>query len=194
MNLLKDCHFCTVSGVHENKPFAIPTGFCIYNDQLIIHGSIKSHFLELILASSEVCITSFIMDGLVLAASAFHHSVNYRSAVIFSGPTEIKDEPIKLAILKEFTEKYVPGRWDSLRPVNEGELKATRAIAFDLSKGSVKARSGPPSYEAADAKLGIWTGVLPTRILWEGPISDPNINPSIKVPEHVLNILNANNQ
>ncbi|HMG16147.1 MAG TPA: pyridoxamine 5'-phosphate oxidase family protein [Saprospiraceae bacterium] len=190
-SVLQECLFCTVSCAHESKAFAIPTGFCLYQDKLIIHGSIKSHFLEQVLKSEEVCITAFIFDGLVLAASAFHHSVNYRAVVLFSKPEEITNPKDKYDILKAYTEKYVPGRWDSLRAINDGELKATRVLSFDLSMASIKLRNGPPSYEAADANLGIWTGVIPSFTQWGQAIQDPNIDPTIPIPEHVNLIING---
>ncbi len=190
LSVLNQSLFCTVSCVHNSKPFAIPTGFCIYKDKLILHGSVKSHFLELVMASGEVCITTFIFDGLVLAASAFHHSVNYRSVVLFAKPVEITDYKDKVALMKAYTDKYVPGRWDSLRPITKGEVKATWILSCDLNNASLKLRSGPPSFELADSKLGIWTGVIPASNTWGVAVPDPNIDPEIKVPDHVINLIN----
>lgn len=193
LEVLNASLFCTVSCAVDSKPFAIPTGFCLYDNKLIIHGSVKSHFLDQIMKSNEACISCFIFDGLVLAASAFHHSVNYRSVVIFSTPEEISDNKEKLAILKVYTDRYVPGRWDSLRPINDGEIKATRILSFDLSNSSLKLRNGPPSFELADSQLGIWTGVIPSKSIWEQPIQDPNIDPKILIPDHVHSLVNSGN-
>ena len=190
LTVLNQSLFCTVSCVHDSKPFAIPTGFCIYKDKLLLHGSVKSHFLELLMGAGEVCITTFIFDALVLAASAFHHSVNYRSIVLFAKPIEITDYEEKVEAMKTYTEKYVPGRWDSLRPINKGEVKATWIIACDLNKASLKYRTGPPSFEMADSKLGIWTGLVTANNKWGSAIPDPNMDPAIIIPEHVQNLIN----
>lgn len=178
--------FCTVSVCHDGIPYSLPTGFCMVGDFLVIHGSVKSHFLQMVMASGRACITGFVCDGLVLAASAFHHSVNYRSFVIHTEPVEILDRDEKLNALIAFTEKMVPGRWDHLRPITEGEIKGTRVIGFSVEAASVKSRSGPPSFENEDAGFPVWTGVLPVKQTWGTPRDNPGMEPPIPVPEHVI--------
>lgn len=187
--VLQDLHFCTVSYCAEGKPVAIPTGFCLLDDRLVIHGSVKSHFLNHLKEAEEVCITAFDFQGLVLAASAFHHSVNYRSVVIYSKPEPVTDEDHKAQVLETFTEKYIPGRWPTLRPMTSGELQATQAIAFSLDRASLKQRTGPPSFEQADYDQGVWTGVLPVSLQWKEPIPDPNMKPGTPIPEHLQHLL-----
>lgn len=181
--------FCTVSFCQSGKPMAIPTGFCIVDDRLVIHGSVKSHFLNALREVEEVCITSFDFQGLVLAASAFHHSVNYRSVVVFAKPEPATDIETKSKVLETFTEKYIPGRWPHLRPMTPGELEATQAVAFSLNRASLKERTGPPSFEQADSDWGVWTGILPVSLQWGTPIPDPKMKPGISIPEHLEHLL-----
>lgn len=178
--------FCTVSYACENRAFSIPTGFCLADDKLYIHGSVKSHFL-LEAKDREVCISTFLFDGLVLAGSAFHHSVNYRSVILFAQATEITDEVQKTEILKTYTNRYVPGRWDEVRPVNEGELKASMVLGFDLQKASLKVRNGPPSFDPKDYRPGLWTGVIPSHMSWGEPVPDPNREEEVAYPNYFKN-------
>ncbi len=165
--------FCTLSFAKGRKALSIPTGFCLQGDSLYVHGSVKSHFL-MEAKEQEVCISTFLFDGLVLAGSALHHSVNYRSVLLFSMAAEVIDEDKKAVILETYTNRYVPGRWDEVRPANAGELKATMILGFDLKKASLKQRSGPPSFDPGDYRPGLWTGVIPGSTAWGQPIPDPN--------------------
>ncbi len=178
--------FCTVSYARDNRAFSIPTGFCLADDKLYIHGSVKSHFL-LEAKKHEVCISTFLFDGLVLAGSAFQHSVNYRSVILFAKGVEITDEVQKTAVLKTYTNRYVPGRWDEVRPVNEGELKATMVLGFDLEKASLKVRNGPPSFDPKDYRPGLWTGVIPSLMNWGEPVPDPNLRGGVPYPNYFKN-------
>ena len=180
---LESSLFCTVSYAKEEQAFSIPTGFCLVDDQLYIHGSVKSHFL-LEAKEREVCISTFMFDGLVLAASAFHHSVNYRSVVLFGKATEVLNDEKKAEILKTYTNRYVPGRWEEVRPVNEGELKATMVLGFDIQKASLKVRDAPPSFDPKDYRPGLWTGVIPTKMSWGNPVPDPNREYEVSYPDY----------
>lgn len=186
--VLEDLLFCTVSCCLKGKPMALPTGFCLLEDQLMIHGSVKSHFLGKILEVGEVCITAFDFQSLVLAPSAFHHSVNYRSVVLFGKPTEITDPEAKAQALEAYTERYIPGRWPTLRPMTDGELKATKVIAFPLDQASLKQRTGPPAYERGEEALGIWTGLLPVSLEWQEPIPDSKMKPGTPLPDHLKHL------
>lgn len=180
--------YCTISYCAAGRPYALPTGFCVHNDQLIVHGSVKSHFLEALLKAEKVCITTFLFDGLVLAASAFEHSVNYRSVVIFSNAVEIEDPETKAKTLEAFTEKYLPGRWPHLRPMTEGEMNATKVLAFDLDHASLKERSGPPGKNNDEWQQKVWMGVLPASLSYGQPLPFDG-QPTMPVPEHVEKVL-----
>jgi len=177
--------FCTVSYSVDNQAFSIPTGFALVDDRIIIHGSVKSQFLTAMPKDQEICITACIFDALVLAKSAFDHSVNYRSAVVFAKAVEITDYDEKVEALKAFTERYLPGRWDHLRPVKEGEIHATTVFSFDLEKSSAKERTGPPTFNRAEKDLDIWTGIIPVYNLYGVPLVSPDVSVSQKLPDHL---------
>ena len=189
LHVLDECKICTVSFVEDGKAKAIPTGFCVFDNQLLIHGSNKSHFLKSLLNDQEVCITTFQLDGLVLAVSAFEHSVNYRSAVIFSKAREITDMDEKRASLYAFTEKFVPGRWDRLRPIKDGELAASTAVAFSLDKASVKMRNGPATVHPDGWEKKVWTGIIPVSAKYGKPEPGAYVSEDMALPEHVVNLL-----
>jgi uncharacterized protein len=188
LEVLEETPFCTVSYVENGKPYALPTGFCVFENELVIHGSIKSHFLEAVLSAGDVCITTFLFDGLILAASAFNHSVNYRSTAIFGQARELTDPGQKAASLQAFTERYVPGRWPHLRPMTEGEVQATRAVAIPLDQASLKQRSGGPGTTQDPWTEKVWMGVVPARQVFGEPIPFEGQEPR-EVPEHVKRLL-----
>jgi nitroimidazol reductase NimA-like FMN-containing flavoprotein (pyridoxamine 5'-phosphate oxidase superfamily) len=128
-SILDEALFCTVSYVANGKPFSIPTAFVRYDDKIYVHGSVGSHFIREIEKGIPVCITVTLMDALVVARSAFHHSVNYRSVVIFASAQKIENPRDKDAF-EWLTNKMVPGSWDYLRPVKENEISKTTALAF----------------------------------------------------------------
>jgi nitroimidazol reductase NimA-like FMN-containing flavoprotein (pyridoxamine 5'-phosphate oxidase superfamily) len=128
-----------------------------------------------------------LVDGLVLARSAFHHSMNYRSVVILGHATQVEDRDEKLRALHAFTDHIVAGRWDGLRPVRDSELKATTVLALPLAEVSAKIRTGPPKDEAEDYELPIWAGVIPLRLIASAAVPDPKLPGGIEAPEHARN-------
>lgn len=140
-------------------------------------------------AEKSACIMTFVFDGLVLAASAFHHSVNYRSVVIYSEARVIAERKEKLTALHTFTEQMVPGRWEHLRPITDGEINATTILAFPIKNASLKFREGPPSFEQEDAGFPVWMGVLPVSRVWNFPVPDPGMDISRDVPGHVEKLI-----
>ncbi len=147
----------------EHGPALIPTAFWRDGDRLVFHGSAASRTLRALQpgASCSVCVT--LLDGIVLARSGFHHSMNYRSVVVYGEPVELTDEAEKTAALRDFTEKIAPGRWEELRPPTAQELKATAVFALSLDEASAKVREGGPVDEEEDYALDVWAGVVP---LW----------------------------
>ena len=173
---------CQVAFVVDGKPVVIPTAYGRVGDRLYIHGSPASRMLKTLQNGIEVCVTVTLLDGLVLARSAFHHSMNYRSVVVF-GQAELVSNPAdKAAALRAFTEHVVPGRWEALRPMTEQEVRGTTVLALPLAEASAKIRTGPPIDAEADRNLPIWAGVLPLSLQPGAPIADPQQQTEVKLP------------
>jgi nitroimidazol reductase NimA-like FMN-containing flavoprotein (pyridoxamine 5'-phosphate oxidase superfamily) len=176
-----------VGFVANGQPYVIPTGFARIGDDLYIHGSSASRMLRSISEGIDVCVTVTLIDGLVLARSAFHHSMNYRSVVVFGKAKIVADEREKYAALKAFTEHIVPGRWASVRPPTKNELKGTTVLSLPLAEASAKIRAGGPVDDEEDYALGVWAGVLPLNLTAGAPVDDERLNDGIAVPPEVLN-------
>jgi len=185
--ILSKLTLCTISCQHDGQVYALPTAYVLHEDQLVIHGSVKSSFLSKVM-DRPVCITVFSQQALVLAASAFHHSMNYESVVIYSRATEISEPARKESSLRAFTEKIIPGRWDLLRPVTAGELAATRVLAFPIHTASVKMRTGGPSDEKEDQDYPVWTGIVPVKSTYDTPVPEKT---TVDFPEHLTALING---
>jgi len=185
--ILDEALFCTISYSIDNKPFSIPTSFVRYEDKIYIHGSVGSHFIRQIATGIPVCITVMLVDSLVVAKSAFSHSVNYRSVVIFATAEVVEDYDQKLASFEWLTNKVVPNSWEYLRPVKPGEVKKTTALAFSLEEASLKARSGMPNDEEEDLGLPIWSGLIPLSNKRLNPVSD-ELSENIPLPAHLQHL------
>jgi len=184
--ILDEALFCTLAYIQDNQPFQIPTGFCRIEDKLYIHGSVGSHYMrELAEKKLPVCISVTLMDGLVLARSAFHHSVNYRSVVMFATPEKVEDEAELYKALEVFTNKMQPGRWNDIRLPNESEWKKTMLLSFEIKEVSAKVRTGPPKDDEEDYSLNIWAGVVPLQHTKMQPIPDPDLKVGIKLPDYL---------
>ncbi|HEY0653907.1 MAG TPA: pyridoxamine 5'-phosphate oxidase family protein [Chryseosolibacter sp.] len=185
-SILDEALVCTVAYVNEGNPVQIPTGFCRINDKLYIHGSVGSFYMrQLAEKKLPVCISTTLIDGLVLARSAFHHSVNYRSVVMFSTPERVTDDQELYTALEVFTNKMQPGRWNDVRQPNAGEWKATMVLAFKIEEVSAKVRTGGPKDDEEDYDLPIWAGVVPLEMKRLAPINDPLLKPGIAVPGYI---------
>jgi nitroimidazol reductase NimA-like FMN-containing flavoprotein (pyridoxamine 5'-phosphate oxidase superfamily) len=172
---------CHVGFVHQKAPVVIPTLYWREGDWLYLHGSAVSRMLDTA-RRSPVCVTVTHVDGLVLTRSAFHHSINYRSVVVFDEPEEVTDAGEKEERMRTFMEGLMPGRWDSLRPVKPKELKATRLLRLRIDEASAKIRSGPPADDKADFTWPSWGGIIPveTRVGTPRPdehVKDPGLRP-----------------
>jgi nitroimidazol reductase NimA-like FMN-containing flavoprotein (pyridoxamine 5'-phosphate oxidase superfamily) len=178
---------CHVGFVVEGQPFVIPTNYGRVGDTLYLHGSSASRMLKTLTGGIPVCVTVTLVDGLVLARSAFHHSVNYRSVMIL-GKAALVDKPEeKISALEAFTEHVMRGRWKDIRPPTDLEMKATTVLSLPLAEVSAKVRTGPPKDDAEDYALPIWAGVLPLPIVPGTPIPDPKLNAGLEPPENVRN-------
>ncbi|MFC4531274.1 pyridoxamine 5'-phosphate oxidase family protein [Sphaerisporangium dianthi] len=173
---------CHVGVVVDGSPMVVPTGYGRIGDTLYLHGSTGSASLR---AGGEICVTVTHLDGIVLARSAFHHSVNYRSAMIYGTPRTVEDPQERLAGLRAITENLAPGQWEATRPPDRKELAATAVVALSLAEASVKVRQGPPKDDEEDYALPVWAGVLPLRVTWGAPEPDPALPPGTPVPAHI---------
>jgi uncharacterized protein len=173
--------FSHVGFVEGGRPFVIPMLHARVGDIVYLHGSSASRLLR---HGQEVCLAITLVDGLVLARAAFHHSANYRSLVAFGVPRPVPDDE-KAVALRAFSERLVPGRWEDVRRPTATELKATTVLALRLDEFSVKSRTGPPSDEEEDYDLDVWAGVLPVEQRLLGPVPDPRLKPGIELPPYL---------
>ena len=183
--ILDEALFCTISYVFDNKPFSIPTAFVRYENKLYIHGSVGSHFIWELEQGVPVCISVTLLDALVVAKSAFSHSVNYRSVVLFSNGVKIEEPKLKADVLEWLTNKIVPDSWDYLRPMKDNEVKKTTVIAFDIDEASAKVRTGMPNDEEEDKPLPIWSGIIPIETIRRDPQPD-SLSREIPLPKHLM--------
>jgi hypothetical protein len=174
-----------VGFVHDGQPVVIPTLHARLGDRLYLHGSAASRMLRTLQKGVPVCVTATLVDGLVLARSAFHHSVNYRSVVVFGTATLMEPGEETVKVLELFTERLVPGRWADVRPPNRQELKGTKVLSLPLDEASAKVRTGPPIDEDEDYDLPVWAGVLPLATEVAEPQPDPRLDPAIETPGYV---------
>lgn len=184
--ILDEGFICHVGFVVNGQPFVIPTGYARAGDTLIIHGSQASRMLRQVGQGIDVCVTVTLIDGLVLARSAFHHSMNYRSVVVFGRARVIEDREAKLFALTALSEHMIPGRWDEVRLPNERELQLTTVLEIPLTEASAKVRIGPPVDDEEDYDLPVWAGVIPLQIVAQKPIADPRLAPNITAPRHAI--------
>ena len=177
---------CSVGYVFDGQPYVTPTLQWREGDRVYWHGSSASRMLRAV-EEAQVCLTVAILDGFVLARSGFHHSINYRSAMILGTARKVSDPDEKEARLRAFVDGLMPGRWDALRPATEQEIKATTVMSMPLDEASSKIRTGPPGDEEEDYALPIWAGVIPVRTEVLAPEPDPRNMQGLAPPDHVLN-------
>jgi nitroimidazol reductase NimA-like FMN-containing flavoprotein (pyridoxamine 5'-phosphate oxidase superfamily) len=183
-DILDEGFICHVAFVLNGEPVVIPTGYARAGDELIIHGSQASRMLRQVGQGIDVCVNVTLIDGLVLARSAFHHSMNYRSVVIFGRARLIEDREEKVSALTALSEHMIPGRWDEVRGPNERELQLTTVLSIPLTEASAKVRTGPPVDDEEDYDLPVWAGVIPLQMIAREPIADPRLSPNIPTPRH----------
>src|SRR5918912_2193047 len=183
--ILDEGFVCHVGFVADGQPFVIPTAYGRKGDVLYIHGARASRMQKALAAGSDVCVTVTLVDGLVLARSAFHHSINYRSVVVFGRARVVDSEEEKSAALEAFTEHIMPGRWAEVRRPSAQELAATTVLAVQLSEASAKVRTGPPIDDEEDYQLPVWAGVLPLGVESGAPEADPRLPAETPLPAYI---------
>ncbi len=186
-SILDDGFLCHVGFTIEGQPYVIPTSYGRDGDKVYFHGSSKSRMLTHLDKGIPVCLTVTHLDGLVLARSAFHHSMNYRSALLFGTARLIEGEEKEKALFL-ISESILKGRWDEVRGPNTQEMKATSVLCLDVETASAKIRTGPPGDDEEDYALPIWAGVLPISQQYGPPTNDPLLREGIPVSDSVKNI------
>jgi nitroimidazol reductase NimA-like FMN-containing flavoprotein (pyridoxamine 5'-phosphate oxidase superfamily) len=184
--ILDEGLLCHVGFVHDGQPVVIPTLYARVGDVVYVHGSAASRMLRTLSNESDVCLTVTLLDGLVLARSAFHHSANYRSVVVFGLARRVDDAAEKLAALEAFAEHVAPGRWADVRRPTALELKATTVLALPLLEASAKVRSGPPIDDDEDYARDTWAGVIPLQLAAGLPETDARAPAGVAVPGYAL--------
>ena len=172
---------CHLAFVHDGHPFCIPTLHARVGDVVYLHAATKARWAKV----AEACLTVTLIDGVVLARSAFHHSMNYRSAIVVGPLRTVVSADEKLDALEAFTERLVPGRWDHVRPPSRQELRATAVLALPLGEASAKVRTGDPVDDDEDYALPAWAGVVPVGLQAGEPVPDARLAAGVDVPEHV---------
>jgi uncharacterized protein len=181
--ILDEGFVCHAGFVVDGQPYVIPTGYARVGETLYLHGSTGSRLG--LRPGMPVCVTVTLLDGLVLARSAFHHSLNYRSVMVLGRTGLVTDSEEKDAALSAFVEHIVSGRGADVRPGNSKELAATAVLAVPLEAVSAKVRQGAPKDDEDDYDLPVWAGVLPLALVPGAPAADPRLDPTITVPPHV---------
>lgn len=185
--ILDEGFICHVGFIVDGQPFVIPTGYARVGDKLFVHGSQSSRMLRTLEKGIDVCVTVTLIDGLVLARSAFHHSMNYRSVVVFGRATVIDEREEKITALLALSEHMIPGRWADVREPNERELQLTTVLSLPLVEASAKVRAGPPLDDEEDYELDVWAGIIPLRLEAGEPIVDSRMPAGKAAPGYARN-------
>lgn len=183
--ILDEGFICHVGFVIDDQPYVIPTGYARVGANLYIHGSAASRMLRNLSEGINVCVTVTLIDGLVLARSAFHHSMNYRSVVVLGNAELVSENAEKNKALEALTEHIVPRRWADVRWPNDLELKATTVLKLAIDEASAKIRTGGPVDDEEDYAMDVWAGVLPLKMATGEPIADDRLDEAVGVPEYV---------
>ncbi|MBF0279892.1 MAG: pyridoxamine 5'-phosphate oxidase family protein [SAR324 cluster bacterium] len=183
--ILDEALICHVGIVQDGAPIVIPTIHARIGDQLVLHGAPASRLLKYIAGGNPVCVTVTLLDGLVLARSTFHHSMNYRSVVLMGSGKLVDDPQEKARFLDALVEHIIPGRSKEARGANEKELKATTVVSIPIEEASAKVRTGPPVDDEEDYSISVWAGVLPLKISAEAPVPDSGLVDGVQVPDYV---------
>jgi nitroimidazol reductase NimA-like FMN-containing flavoprotein (pyridoxamine 5'-phosphate oxidase superfamily) len=184
--ILDEALVCHVGFVSDGQPIVIPTAYARVGEALTLHGSPANQMLRSLADGLPVCVTVTLLDGIVLARSAFHHSMNYRSVVVFGRAHAVLDEAEKLRAMRALVEHVSPGRWDDTRPPSEQELALTLVLALPLERVSAKVRTGPPIDDEPDHALPFWAGVIPLQLEPGAPLPDPRLAADSATPAYAL--------
>jgi nitroimidazol reductase NimA-like FMN-containing flavoprotein (pyridoxamine 5'-phosphate oxidase superfamily) len=183
--ILDEAFVCHVAFIADGQPFVVPTNYVRVGDKLFLHGSTASRLMKTLASGAPVCLSVTLLDGIVFSPTATGHSVNYRSVVVMGKAEVVEGRDAKLAAMRDFVEYVIRGRWETVRPPSEQELKGTMVLAVPLVEASAKVRTGFAVDDAADYASGAWTGVLPFAWTPGEPIRDPRGNATVPVPANI---------
>ncbi len=187
--ILDEAMVCHVSFSTDDGPVVIPTIHARVGATLYLHGSPASRMMRATVGE-EVCVAATIVDGIVAARSLFHHSLNYRSVVVFGVPRVVEDPDERMRAFRAITEHMLPGRWDEARRPSSKEDKGTRLLAIDIDEASAKVRTGPPGDDEEDLGSGIWAGVIPLHVVAGTPEPAPDLEPGVELPPSIIALRN----
>jgi uncharacterized protein len=176
---------------HEGAPVVIPMAYARIDDLVYLHGSVASRIMRNLRDGDPMCITVTVIDGIVLARSAFNMSMNYRAVVVQGSARLVTDDAERMLAFRAIMEHFVPGHWDNVRPPNEQELRQTLVVAASLDEASAKVSSGPPGDEPEDLALPHWAGHIPLRMVAGTPVPDAHVQPGVQPPESVRDYARA---
>jgi uncharacterized protein len=188
-SIIDEATVAHVGLVHDGRPVVIPMLHARLDDRLYLHGSPATRLMRETKPGVEICVTITLIDSLVLARSAFHHSANYRSVVLFGETVPVSGIDERRRILDAYVDKIVPGRRPHLRPMTDKEVRGTAMISIPIDEGSVKVRAAGPVDDEEDYALPIWAGLLPLKSGYETPVADPRNQPGLEVPTHVTEMM-----
>jgi nitroimidazol reductase NimA-like FMN-containing flavoprotein (pyridoxamine 5'-phosphate oxidase superfamily) len=191
--IIDDALICHVGLVQDGRPFVIPTLHARRDDEILLHGATTSRLIRHAQAGNQLCLTFTHVDGIVLARSVFHHSINYRSVVLFGHGQLVQGDQANMDALEQFTERLLPGRWDDARSPNAKELKATSIVAISIESASAKVRSGEPGDDEEDYALPHWAGVLPVRQEVGSPEPDGRLADDTPLPDYIADYILSRN-
>jgi nitroimidazol reductase NimA-like FMN-containing flavoprotein (pyridoxamine 5'-phosphate oxidase superfamily) len=183
--ILDEGFLCNVAVVVDGRPLVIPTGYARDGERLYLHGARNNAMLRAML-QGEACISVTLLDGLVLARSVMHHSMNYRSVVLFGRGEEVVGREEKFAAMRSIVEHIIPGRWEDARLPTDAEVEATLVVRFPINECSAKIRTGPPIDDEDDMPLPVWAGVLPAPSAWQAPEPDPQLPAGVPAPGYLV--------
>ena len=190
--ILKAGFICFAGYVYEGKAISIPMAYGWNGEKIYLHGSQANRMLNALLTAKEVSLTVMLLDGLVLARSGLHHSVNYRSVTLFGSIKNVVNDPDKVNALECVMDQMIENHWDSLRPMHQKELDRTMVLEFTIETASAKIRDVGVNDEPEDYELDVWAGIVPIKQVAEAPISDPELKEEIPVPKHILDYCEQN--
>ena len=183
--ILDEGMVCHVGFSIDGQPYVMPMTYARDGDRILVHGSRASRAMKAVASGVDVCVTVTHNDGLVLARSAFHHSMNYRSVVLLGRGRSIDDPKEKLDAFRRYFDALIPGRWNDVRSPNEVEMDQTLMVEIPVDEASAKARTGPPSEEEEDYALDMWAGVIPMKVTMDAPVADDQLRDGIEIPDYV---------
>ncbi len=184
--ILDEAFVCHVAFISDGLPFVVPTNYVRVGDKLYLHGSTASRLMKTLASGAPFCLSVTLLDGIVLSPTATGHSVNYRSVVVMGKAEPVEGEAAKLAAMRDFVEYVIRGRWATVRPPTEQELKGTMVLSVPLVEASAKVRTGFAVDDDKEYASPAWTGVLPMKWTAQAPVPDPRGNPEIPVPKNIL--------